>query len=213
MAITGQLEKSLGITGGTDGTDIGNVGDRLKVETTGTVSIAGSNKTSFTAVAIDVVIGNGKSMISITNTSVTKILRVFDIHLINTQTTAVTGVIADFRLLRCATHSAGTLVTPAVHDTTMPLDAGISVRTGATIGTESATPFGRWKYSTDEWGVGTADVESFDHAIGVLFPLYSVNEATTAITLRTGEGLTLKQLTNSAAGSFDIQLIFTQEDI
>jgi hypothetical protein len=32
MALSGQLEKSLGLTGGTDGTEIGNLGDRLKVD-------------------------------------------------------------------------------------------------------------------------------------------------------------------------------------
>jgi len=37
MGLSGQLEKSLGITGGTDQTDIGNVGDRLKVDSAAVV--------------------------------------------------------------------------------------------------------------------------------------------------------------------------------
>lgn len=202
----------LRVIGNTDGTLIGNVSDSLKTSITNTVTVATATPATFSAWSLDTAIGNNKSMMSIVNTTGSTVtVKIQTLRIINSQNTAVTGVIGDFRLFRCVSHSSGTLITPGVHDTTALLNTSVTVRTGATIGTESSTVLGRWKYSTDEWGVGTADVESMDHGTGVVSSVLSMPISTTGITLRANEGITLKQVTNSTAGSFDINIIFTQE--
>lgn len=201
------------LRGATDGTAIGNTGDRLKVDANVVPVEASTAKATFRAIAQDTAIGNNKSMISIVNTSgSTVILKIRKIYLINSQTTAVTGVISDFSLLRFTSHSGGTLITTTTNDTNDTLDSSITVRTGATITGEVSTALARVEYSSDEWGVGTLDTEANDHTEQVLIPLYEhSNIYTKPITLRANQGIHLKHTINSTAGSFDIIVEFTQE--
>lgn len=198
------------LKGATDGTLIGNVSDSLKVAIVGFATEA--EYPTFCACAESVQIGNNKSMISIVNTSGSTVkVKIREIKIINVQTTAVTGVVADFRLLRCVTHSVGTALTPASYDTTDSLSVSITARTGATIGTEGTAVLRRWQWSSDEWGPGAADVEASDHALQALIPGYYTINKTKPITLNANEGVTLKQVTNSTVGTFDIMVVFTQE--
>jgi hypothetical protein len=201
------------LRGATDGTAIGNTGDRLKVDANVVPVEESTAKATFRAVAQDTAIGNNKSMISLVNTtgSIVK-LKIRKIYLVNSQTTAITGVISDFSLLRFTSHSGGTLITPQINDTTDTLNASITVRTGATITGEVAGALARTKYSSDEWGVGTLDVESNDHINQVLVPIYEhSNIYTKPITLNANQGIHLKHTVNSTAGTFDIIVEFTQE--
>lgn len=167
---------------------------------------------TFTACATSVVIGNNKSMFSITNaTGSGVVIKVYEIYITNVQTTAVTGVIGNFELRRIVSHSAGTLVTSEEMDTNNVLNANVTARTGSTVATESTTLLWRVLYSTDEWGAGTLDVEANDHANQALFPVWMTSANTQPITLRENQGLTVKFATNSTAGSFDILVKFTQE--
>jgi hypothetical protein len=198
------------IEGGTDGTAIGNVSDALKV--TGTISTSMTDKATYTAWAIDVATANNKSMISIQNTTGSTVtVRVQKIHLINSQTSAVTGVITDFRLLRAVSHASGTTVTPGVHQTATALNSSVTVQTGATITTEDTAILGRWKYSNDEWGSGSADVESFDHATNSTSPVFSADRNSSPIVLIANQCLTLKCVTSTTVGTFDICVVFTTE--
>ena len=172
----------------------------------------GDELATFVALAKDVAIGNNKSMISVVNTSGSTVkVKLRELYLINSQTSAVTGVVADFNLFRCVTHSAGTSITPQSYDTADTLNASVTVRTGATIGTESATALKRWEWSSDEWGVGTLDQEGNDHNTQTNINLLRQEKGCKPITLRANEGITLKQVVNSTAGTFDIMLVFTQE--
>lgn len=204
------------LLGGTDQTKIGNTGDRLKVDasfsstpTTSEIEIA-----TYVIKATNIAIGNNKSMISILNANgSTRVVKIRSIQIINAQNTAVTGVIADFRLHRIAagSHSSGTLLTPEIHDLNDILDGNVTWRTGATISGESGTSMYRWKWSSDEWSVGAQDVESNDHARQATSYLYQQVPKTKPITLRADQGLTIKQVTNSTAGSFDISIVYTME--
>jgi hypothetical protein len=132
----------------------------------------------------------------------------------NAQTGAVTGNVPQFFLYRFGTHSAGTALTANIrsHDTNDALDANVTARTGATIATEDTQPLKRWKWSTDEYGSGAADVESADHALQNLLPHYDskVNSGMKAITLRAGQGLHIRVDSAGTVGTYDVFFEFTQ---
>lgn len=168
---------------------------------------------TFVAQASSVAIGNNKSMLSILNASTTNIVKLRQLFIVNDQTTAITGIINQFNLLRMTGHSAGTTITAGMHDTTETLDAGVTIRTGATISGEDATIYRQWRFSTDEWGVGAHDVESSQHIMQAIFPVYRAEVNTKPITLRQNQGIHVKHITNSTAGSFNIIAVFTVEPL
>lgn len=205
------------IEGGSDGTTVGNVSDALKVSITNTVPIATTEdeNATFVALSLSTAIGNNKSMISIVNAGGSGVkIRLREIRIINVQNTAVTGVIADFRLLPITGHSSGTSITPLAHDSDDTLSGSVTVRTGANVSGEvAANVFRRWKFSSDEWGVGASDVESNSHDMQIQNSLFDTAPKTKTITANPGEGFTIKQVTNSTVGSYDILMVFTQEAI
>lgn len=169
---------------------------------------------TFTVRAPSVAIGLNKSMLSLLNAGGSAVkVRLLEARLINVQTAAVTGVIGEFQLNRITAHSAGTSLTPAPHDTSDSLNGSVTARTGSTA-TEAAGPITlrRNYWSTDEWGVGSLDVEGSDHAHQTLGePFYRSAPESKPIVLNAGEGIHVKQITNSTAGTFDIEFIFTEE--
>jgi hypothetical protein len=201
------------IKGGTDNTSIGNVSDRLKVDAQITsIASGGDELATFVALAKDVAIGNNKSMFSLVNTSGSTVkVKIRELYLINSQTSAVTGVISDFELHRCVSHSAGTSITPQSYDTADSLNSSVTARTGATIDTENANILKRWEWSSDEWGVGTLDQEGNDHNTQANMNLMRQEKNCKPLTLRANEGFTFKHSINSTAGTFDIMCVFTQE--
>jgi hypothetical protein len=167
---------------------------------------------TFVVMARETTLGNNKSMMSIVNTSGSAVkIKLRELFIINTQTTAVTGIIADFEIRRCVSHSAGTSLTPQAYDTSDTLDSSVTVRTGATIGTESASILKHFEWSSDEWGVGALDTEGSDHAKQVSTNILTQAKDCKPLTLRANEGITIKHIINSTAGSFDIICVFTQE--
>lgn len=173
-----------------------------------------SQLASFILIAEDITIGNGKSMLSILNASGSGvIIRLREIKIINSATSAITGIVTDFSGYRFTGHSGGTSLTPQAFDTSDSLNGSVTARTGGTITGESASKLFHYEFSSDEWGPGASDVESIDHIMQVLNPVYQ-NKADTGLkplTLRAGEGFHLKQVINSTAGVFDIHMTFTQE--
>lgn len=175
------------------------------------LKITEAEEPTFTVYASNITIGNNKSMLSIVNTGGSLVnIRIKELRIINTQTTSVTGVIADFNLFRITGHSVGTLLTPQASDTSDAINASISVRTGATVAGEVASILRRWLWSSDEFGPGPADAESADHALQNVMAAYKPGLKEKPLTIRAGEGLTIKQVINSTAGQFDIMVVFTQ---
>lgn len=208
----------LGDDGSEDGIKITSTLDgpkkRLDVSAklSGTSTVAETELATFTIYGSSIAIGNNKSMVSLLNASgSTVVLKIRDISIINTQTAVATGILADFRLLRCTGHSVGTTITPESHDTDDSLNASFTARTGGTIAGEGTAVYRRWQFSTDEWGAGSLDVESEQHAIGQHLPVYQQSWKGKAFTLRAGQGFTIKQVTNSTVGTFDLILTVTQE--
>lgn len=169
---------------------------------------------TFTALATGIALGNNKSMFSIQNTTGSAVkCKIHEIYMINVQTTGVTGVITTFELRRATSHAAGTAITAIeTMETTDSLNASITVRTNATITSESTTLLWRNLWSSDEWGARALDTESNDHSIQTMFPVYSrKTQGLKPITLNANETLTIKCATNTTAGTFDLLVVFTQE--
>lgn len=164
---------------------------------------------TYYALADSVAFALNKQLISILNaTGSGKILAIKKLFLIDVQTAAVTGVAIRSDFKRMTAHSVGTLITPVAADSTNPsLPAEVTCRTGATV-TEGALLF-PLAYSNDEIGA----TQAFPSSI-LLQGLNFIPEGieTQEIRLRPGEGVTLKQITNSAVGSFSYLIVFTMDD-
>lgn len=163
-------------------------------------------KPTFTVAATGVALGNGKSLLSLVNGS-SSVVRLINLSLRNVQTSATAGVAAEFHLRRCAGHSVGTALIPQAHDTAQVLAGSITARSGATIAGESATFIDRALWSTDEWGPGTPDTESTDHAFQSIGPQWQWAR----MVLRNGEGITVRCHTNTTNGTFDAVATFQVE--
>jgi hypothetical protein len=196
--------------GGVDSS--GNI-RRVLTQIDGSVRTKATNHATFAVTASDAVLGNNKSMISIVNgVGSTVLLRLREVYLVNTQTANVSGVIATLALRRITGHSAGTSLTPLPHDTADSLNVNVTAITGSTVAGEAAGFLKRWAFSSDEWGSGAADVESSAQNNQTLFPiLNTTNTSIRPVTLRAGEGITIKCETNTTAGQFDVFVLFTQE--
>lgn len=164
---------------------------------------------TFSVTAENIVVGNNKSMVAIQNTG-TSVLTLREIWILNNQTTAVTGVAGEFRVHRIASFSGGTAITPATFDTNDSLPAGITAATGATVATET-TLLRNGKWSTDEWGTGTLDVEASDHGFQNTEPFWKQTPSGKGLVLRQNQGAHVRFATNSTAGSFNLRFVFTTE--
>ena len=193
-------------TTGVETTPVGSTADgRLYVQS------KESEISTFLLQSITTPIALNKSMLALYNGSASNVVKIKSIKIINNQTTAITGVVAEFRFKRITGLTGGTSLTSRPYDTNDSLASGIISSTTGTVSGESAYDMGRYVYSSDEWGVGTTDVESAQNIMQQLFPAYQNRPGTTPLTLRPGQGLSIKCLTNSTAGNFDIVVEFTQE--
>lgn len=201
------------LLGGTNQTKIGNVTDSLKTYISNAVVVTGEAElATFIINARDIASANNKSLVSLVNTSGSSVkIKIRELRVINTQNSAVTGVVIDINLLRCTSHTSGTLLTPATYDTADTLNSSVTARTGATITGEATDILRHWDMSSDEWGPGANDVESTEHTLNMLIPSYVALPKTKPITLNANEGITFKCITNTTTGLFDIVVMFTQE--
>jgi hypothetical protein len=175
-----------------------------------------AEEATFTVTALAVVLGNGKSLVSLYNPSAsTKILKLREYYVRNAQTTAVTGVAAQLEIHRFTTGTTptgGTVLVAALHDTTETLGAGIDIRSGGTIAGEVTEALDVMRISSDEWGPGTLDQEGAQQTISNYLPARVKRDAQqkAICVMRAGQGVHLKCATNTTAGSFDLIFVFTQ---
>lgn len=183
------------------------------------MAIAGYNaglkppRKTFIALALNEAIANNKVMFSLTNDAASGVLvELQRVWIVNSRTTAVTGVVSDFRFRRLTSHSGGTLLTPESYDSSDTLNSGITARSNSTPTGLSSTDLFRAQWSSDEWGTGTTDVEAADHVIQQCTPLWKA-EKEKGIRLRENEGFAIYHVVNSAKGNFDIICEFTEEPL
>jgi hypothetical protein len=182
----------------------------------GTIFVQDRNEPTFIAWVTGSAVGSNKSMMSIYNaTGSIKIIKIREVWLTNVQTGSIVGSPDVFEFRRITGHSTGTQIVLDIEtmDTADTLSPFVSIRTGATVASESPNLLWKSVWSTDEWLANTADVETEDHSFQQMFPLYQrrdVNEK--PITLRAGNGLTIKHATTATLGTFTVGMVFTQID-
>lgn len=182
------------------------------VGSTGGLFVQPAELPTFAVNADDVVLGNNKSLLSLhLDGASTKVVKLREIYIRNSQTSAVTGVVAAFDLRRFTSHSAGTALTPGARDTNDALPSEVTARSGGTI-VGAGSRLTRWEWSTDDWGAGTLDVEAYQVGVQNVTPAFSKKDpALKPWVLRPGQGMDLICATNTTAGSFDVIFVFTVE--
>lgn len=129
---------------------------------------------------------------------------------INTILVGVTGVVVRFDVKKITAHSGGTAKTVENFDTADGVcPSGITVRSGATPVTEGTIIF-PITMSNDEISTGTA---ASDNSIRSTFNQFLAHTDVGKFTLRPGEGITVKQITNSTVGQTAWLLVFSVEPV
>jgi hypothetical protein len=135
-------------------------------------------------------------------------LNVQKLFLINVQLSTVTGVMLREDVKRITTLSGGTAITPQTMDSdNAALPAEVTCATNCTV-TEGALMF-PLTFNNDE--VGATQAFPNTPLLAGLNWMPEGNE-TQSLRLREGEGFTIKQITNSAVGSFAYMCLFTVTD-
>lgn len=185
------------------------------MEADGTGIVRQREEATFVAWVTGSAIGNGKSMLSILNAAGSPVVvKVREIYLINIQEAVITGINAVWELRRMKGHSGGTAIASGsieTMDLVDSLNSNVTIRTGASaITSESSVLLWRAKWSTDEWGTGSTEDEDNEHSFQTMFPIYQRRDPNEKpITLRAGDGLTVKQIINSTQGTMDLAIVFT----
>jgi len=133
------------------------------------------------------------------------VLNVQKLFLINNQLSAATGVMLRENVMRITTLSGGTAITPQTMDSdNAALPAEVTCATNCTV-TEGALLF-PLTFNNDEVGA----TQGFPNT-PLLAGLNWIPEGNEiqSLRLREGEGFTVKQITNTAVGSFAYMCVFT----
>jgi len=202
----GNATNLAGISNGPAGTEYGLITRNIPY---GSQNVRNTEVATFVSLAASVTVANNKSLMSIVNTG-TKVVRIADIFLANVFTGAG-SINGSFFIRRCTGHASGTAVLTESLDTTDSLDSGITLFTGATISGQSTNAIRKVVLVTGNL-TGTLNTVAMDHAFTPFFPIFAKPGADAKpIVLRTNQGITVNFETNSPAGQYDIQLVFTQE--
>lgn len=167
---------------------------------------------TFNAIAKDIETSQNKSLFSILNQS-NKIIRIEEIYLINVRVANITGVSGLFEIHRMTNHTSGISINNIEsYETSDILDSNITIKSDASIFGESSNILWRNIFSTDEYKTSNLDTGNMEKIFQTMFPIfYKKTNNSKTITLKNNEGLSLKFISNSSTGLFDIFCIFTQE--
>lgn len=167
---------------------------------------------TYRAVAAGVAFAANKSMATIFNGSGSgRVVRIKRVWFLNNQTVAVTGVLTTMELRRITASTGGSAITTVKHDTTSEaIPAQITTTSGATDTLSSDPAFMRWMWSNDEPAASslTSDETETIPVLSLIFD--STGDADLEpITLRTGEGLSVRHTGSTAVGTADVIIEFT----
>jgi hypothetical protein len=161
---------------------------------------------SYTAWANDVAPAASKHMLTLFNAAGSGVIvEVHDLRAILLQIAAVTGAVLRWDVHKCSAASAGTVITPELHDSgSLPaLPAGVTVRTNGTV--TAGNRLSGYIVSGEEITTAQAPVvraEGFD-----LLPQLK-NPKVKPIVLREGQGITVQNVTSSTVGTFGLSVTF-----
>ncbi len=168
---------------------------------------------TYRAVFPAITFGNLKSMAGLFNGGAsTKVLRILRIWALNNQTAAVTGVLVNLELRKITALSGGTAISPRKMDSNnADLDAAVYAAHGGTA-TDSDL-LKKYLWSNDEPAASAATTDEWETiiALNVLWDAGFRDTSMQKYTLRAGEGIHLKCVTNTTVGNMDIVIEFTQE--
>jgi hypothetical protein len=152
-----------------------------------------------------------KYMALLFNTSLTKKLVVYRINRYNWQVAAVTGQTLEQYMAKISAYTGGTSADIRTTDSADSLPAGITSITGAATVTESFL-IRRLFASSEEANLSNANFYNaltLDYSVSI----YERTSGTRGIVLRTNEGLAIRNVTNSTAGTVSYVIEFIVEDV
>lgn len=169
-----------------------------------------STRDTYMAWVNDAAFAGSKYHISILNAAGSgKIVKVHKLFAVNVRVATVTGGMVRFDVHKITAHSGGTAITPEKLDTVnADLPAGVTVRTAATAVTLGNRIFG-FAITGEEIGATMALNLGF-HALAGLNLMFE-SERIQDMILREGEGVAVRQITSSTAGTYGWLMIFTVE--
>lgn len=148
-----------------------------------------------------------KHFLTLLNTSATQLVKVRKLFVINAALAAVTGVGLQFDVKRCSALTGGTAITPNPVDTADGALTGLTcVHTPTTV-TEGVLLYS-WYTNNDEIGATNGFPSSYIQALGNIQP---EGPEIREVTLRQGEGMTVKQVTATTVGSYGVLAVLTTE--
>lgn len=168
-----------------------------------------TGRDSFYVLADDVPFAVNTQALSLLNAAASGVaIRIHKLFLINTILMDAAGTRIRFDVKRATAHSGGTLLTPVGCDSeNAALPDGVTARTGATSVTEGSKLF-PLLLPNDEIGYTQA---FWQPQILAGFNWMPEGLEMQELTLREGEGITVKQITSSVIGTFSWLVVFTVE--
>lgn len=136
------------------------------------------------------------------NADAALLVRVFSIRQIPNITTAVTGVVFDWKLARTtAVGTGGVAQTPYLLDTAQTAnDADITCRSKPTGGATESTILFNYSIHSEETTAATIQIAS-QGGLELIPPMAQLQNGGNGILLRQNQGLRVVQITNSVAGN------------
>lgn len=173
--------------------------------------VFGSNE-SYYAVYDRIAPATNKYMATLFNTSATRKAVIREIYCFNWQFAAVTGVILEQYLVRITARTTGTGVTIRAEDTADSVDAGITADTNSSVVTEDHI-IKRTFATSEEIIISSANIVkdlALDRNCQII---YQKADGTRGITLRQNQGISIRNVTNSAIGTVSYLILFTDEAV
>ena len=170
---------------------------------------------TWTAYFSQVAFANGKSMAGILNSHASEVLTIYRVGLLNSQTSAVTGVLCEL-LLRSyrgtATYTGSTAVTPVAHDSTNVAPTTATYGHNGTPGGSTNSLLRRVMWSNDEPAFSSATSDEFECIVpwNIIWDAGYGDTNVQGFALRTTELMVLINNTNTTVGVLDTWMEFTK---
>jgi hypothetical protein len=168
------------------------------------------SQASFYAVFDRIVPGNNKYMATLWNGAAGRKVVLHRAWSYNWQVAAATGTELDQVFMRISARTLGTSVTPLADDTSDTLTSGITADHLTTAVTDGAT-IERVIVSSEEIGQTNAAFLVGSRATYPGALIYARVPGTRGVTLRNGQGISIKNVTNSNNGTVSYVYQFTDE--
>jgi len=157
-----------------------------------------------------------KYMVDIFNTTATRKVIIKRIWQYTANVTAVTGVLLEQEMRFITARTVGTSITPIAHDTSLTLTAGITADSGSTGVTEATgnrALFKRWLTTAEEALLAElhTSLEGAKMQLHDAQLVYWAKSDADGLVLRQNQGLVIKNITSSTAGTLSYLVEFTDE--